>query len=61
VANAIEETVYEYSEFSAANVKTARANAEKLSRKALWRHFIKYYEQAYDFALRKVAERVAKV
>ena len=61
VANAIEETVYEYSEFSAANVKTARANAEKLSHKALWRHFIKYYEQAYDFALRKVAERVAKV
>lgn len=60
VANAIEETVYEYAEFSAANVKAARSNAEKLSRKALWRHFIKYYEQAYDFALRKVAERVAK-
>lgn len=60
VANAIEETVYEYAEFSAANVKAARSNAEKLSRKALWRNFIKYYEQAYDFALRKVAERVAK-
>ncbi len=60
VANAIEETVYEYSEFSAANVKAARSNAEKLSRKALWRHFIKYYEQAYDFALRKAAERVSK-
>ena len=61
VANAIEETVYEYSEFSAANVKAARTNAEKLSRKALWRHFIKYYEQAYDFALRKAAERASKV
>ena len=60
VANAIEETVYEYSEFSAANVKAARSNAEKLSRKALWRHFIKYYEQAYDFALRKAAERASK-
>lgn len=61
VVNAIEETVYEYSEFSPANVKAARTNAEKLSRKALWRHFIKYYEQAYDFALHKAAERASKV
>lgn len=60
VANAIEETIYEYSEASAADVKTARANAEKLSKKALWSHFIKYYEQAYDIALQKVAERSSR-
>ena len=38
-------------------VKKCRTNAEKLSKKALWSNFIKYYEQAYDFALRKAEAR----
>lgn len=57
VANAIEETIFEYSHFNNDNVKKARSNAERLSKKALWSHFIKYYEEAYDFALRKAAGR----
>lgn len=60
VANAIEETIYEYSELGDADIKAVRANAEKLSKKALWSHFIKYYEKAYDFALRKAEERKSK-
>ena len=60
VANAIEETIYELSEMGADQVKAARAKADKLSKKALWSHFIKYYEKAYDFALRKVQERASK-
>lgn len=60
VANAIEETIYEYSELGDADIKGVRANAEKLSKKALWSHFIKYYEKAYDFALRKAEERKSK-
>lgn len=60
VANAIEETIYEYSELGETDVKALRANAEKLSKKALWSHFIKYYEKAYDLALRKADERRSK-
>lgn len=57
VADAIKDTVAEYSAMTDAQVKKARANAEKLSKKALWSEFIKYYWQAYDLALRKAAER----
>jgi len=41
-------------------VKKSRENAERLSRKALWSHFIKYYEEAYDIALEKAEHRKAK-
>ena len=59
VADKIKDTVAEYSNFTPAEVKKSRANAEKLSRKALWSNFIKYYYQAYDFALRRAEERVS--
>ena len=57
VADAIKDTVAEYSSFNAAEVKKSRANADKLSKKALWSNFIEYYYKAYDFALRKVEVR----
>jgi deoxyribodipyrimidine photolyase len=57
VADAIKDTVAKYSNYTADEVKKARQNAEKLSKKALWKEFIKYYEQAYDMALRKAEER----
>ncbi len=57
VADRIKETVSEYSNFTAADVKKSRDNAEKLSKKALWSNFIKYYYEAYDFALRRAEER----
>ncbi len=60
VADVIKETVAAYSGFTKAQVDAARKNAEQLSKKALWSEFIKYYEQAYDIALRKAAERIAK-
>ena len=56
VADKIKDAVAEFSNFSDADVKKSRGNAEKLSRKALWSNFIKYYYQAYDHALRKAAE-----
>ena len=37
-----------------AQIKKDRTAADKLSKKALWSEFIKYYWQAYDFALQKV-------
>ena len=57
VADKIKDTVAEYSNFTPTEVKRSRDNADKLSRKALWSHFIKYYYEAYDFALRKAEER----
>ena len=60
VADKIKDTVAEYSNFTAAQVKLSRENADKLSRKALWSNFIKYYYKAYDFALRRAEERVTK-
>ena len=52
VADVIKDTITEYSNFTDAQVKKARTAAEKLSKKALWSEFIKYYWQAYDFALK---------
>lgn len=57
VADAIKDTVATYSQFSSAQIRKARSNAEKLSTRALWDNFIKYYEDAYDMALRKAESR----
>lgn len=58
VADAIKDTVAEFSSFDAKQVSKARSNADKLSKKALWSQFITYYYQAYDIALRKAEERM---
>jgi glycosyltransferase involved in cell wall biosynthesis len=60
VADQIKDTVAAYSNFTDAEIKAVRNNAEKLSKKALWSSFIKYYEDAYDFALRKAEQRLSK-
>lgn len=57
VADNIKDTVAAFSAFSPEEVKKSRINAERLSRKALWSNFIKYYEEAYDIALKKAEER----
>lgn len=59
VADRIKDTVAEFSNFTAAEVKMSRSNAEKLSKKALWSNFINYYYKAYDFALRRAEERMS--
>ncbi|MBR6842386.1 MAG: glycogen/starch synthase [Prevotella sp.] len=56
VADAIKDTVIKYSALAPAEVKKARNAAEKLSKKALWSEFIKYYYEAYDIALRKALD-----
>ena len=60
VADNIKDTVSEFSAFTSQQVAKARANAEKLSKKALWIHFIKYYYEAYDIALRKASQRISE-
>ena len=57
VADQIKETVSLYSRYTKKEVDNARSNAEKLSKKALWSNFIKYYYEAYDIALNKANNR----
>ena len=57
VADAIKDTVAKFSNFDDKQIKAARKNAFNLSKKALWSEFIKYYYEAYDFALRKAEDR----
>jgi len=59
VADNIKDTVSEFSAYSKEMIAKARANADKLSKKALWSHFITYYYEAYHIALVKAAERIA--
>lgn len=57
VCDAIRDNVVRYYQLSCPEKTKVRKRAERLSQKALWSHFIKYYEQAYDFALRKALTR----
>ena len=57
VADNIKDTVAAFSAFTKKQVDEARKNASRLSKKALWSEFIKFYEEAYDIALRKAEER----
>ena len=60
VADVIKDTVAEYSNMSPQQVDDCRKHADALSKKALWKHFIKYYYEAYNIALRRAQERMAK-
>lgn len=57
VADAIKESVAKFSNMTDKEVEACRKNADALSKKALWSEFIKYYDEAYDIALRKAEER----
>ena len=57
VVDAIKDAVAQFSVMTAKEVETCRKKAEALSKKALWSEFIKYYDEAYDIALRKAEAR----
>ncbi|MBQ2554553.1 MAG: glycogen/starch synthase [Prevotella sp.] len=57
VADAIKDTVAQFSNFTPEQVKKARAAADKLSKKALWSNFIQYYYEAYHIALTNAQKR----
>ncbi len=60
VADAIKDAVADFSNMSQQQVDACRKHAEALSKKALWSEFIKYYDEAYDIALRKAEARMKK-
>ena len=57
VAEQLSATIARYSAFDKKTVDKVRRNAANLAEKALWKNFITYYYEAYDFALRKVKDR----
>ncbi len=57
VADAIKDTVADFSNLSKTEIDKARKKASELSKKALWSEFIKYYYEAYDMALAKAEAR----
>jgi glycosyltransferase involved in cell wall biosynthesis len=57
VADAIKDAVAQFSAMNQKEVDACRKKAESLSKKALWSEFIKYYDEAYDIALRKAEQR----
>ena len=58
VANDITATICKFASMTPEDIKKIRNNAQSLSKKALWSKFIKYYLDAYDFALQKASNRV---
>ena len=57
VADAIKDTVAEFSSMPQKEIEACRKKAGELSKKALWSEFIKFYDEAYAIALRRAQER----
>ena len=57
VADTIKDTVAKFSTMTDKQIESCRKAAGDLSMKALWSEFIKYYDEAYDIALRKAEAR----
>lgn len=58
VVDAVSNTVLNYTTLDKSQVKLARRKAASIAEKALWKHFITYYYEAYDIALRKAHDRM---
>lgn len=58
VVDAIKDTIVRFSGKSDAEVKTIRKRAAQVAEQALWKHFITYYYEAYDVALRNAQKRL---
>ena len=61
VADAIKDAVADFSNMSKKQIDDCRKHAEALSKKALWSEFIKYYDEAYNIALRRAEARISSL
>ena len=59
-AEEITKTICIFAKISEKEVADYRKNAAKMAEKALWKHFIKNYLSAYDFAMQTAAKRTKK-
>lgn len=60
VADNIRDVVSRFAAKDKKATDACRSNASKLSKKALWSKFFRYYEEAYDIALTKARQRTGK-
>ena len=60
VADAIKDTISDFSGKSEKEVNLMRKHAAQVAEQALWKHFIIYYYEAYDVALRHAAQRLLR-
>lgn len=60
VADGIKDTVALFSTKTEAEIKEIRKRAGQVAEQALWKHFIQYYYEAYDIALRNAMKRQLK-
>ena len=58
VADHIAEDLLRFDRLSEEDKARARKEAEAVAKKADWKHFFKYYRQAYDIALKKRDKRI---
>jgi Glycosyltransferase len=58
VASSIAEMIYEFTTFTAEEVVDVRKKASVIAEKALWKHFIHFYDKAYHIALTKKDKRL---
>lgn len=58
VADVIKDNISVFSGMSDTEIKVIRKRAADIAEKALWKHFIKYYYEAYDVALRNAQKRL---
>lgn len=57
VADGIKDTITLFSTKTDAEIKEIRKRAAQVAEQALWKHFIQYYYEAYDLALRNAMKR----
>ena len=57
VADGIKDTITLFADKSEKEVKEIRKRAADVAEQALWKHFIQYYYEAYDIALRNALKR----
>ena len=58
VAEHIAEMIYRFSNFNAEELKNVRKKAALIAEKALWKHFIHFYDKAYAIALKNKNKRI---
>lgn len=60
VADVLKENIIVFSQKEVTEVESIRKSAADIAEKALWKHFIKYYNEAYDIALRNAQKRLLR-
>ncbi len=57
VAKHISEMIYQFASLNEEEIKNVRKKASVIAEKALWKHFIRYYDAAYSIALTNKTKR----